>query len=113
MSAVLHLAPRRARLRSDALRGVSEGLARMGAELVAKDVRMGCVAETKKAKAGRELVSFNTRRIVALVVMLLGSTFGGLVAVAFTDSRLAAIVGVVLGAVAGVVFILIWANRSL
>lgn len=112
MSAVLHLAPRRARLRSDALRGVSEGLARMGAELVAKDVRMGCVAETKKAKAGRELVSFNTRRIVALVVMLLGSTFGGLLAVAFTDSRLAAIVGVVLGAVAGMVFILIWANRS-
>jgi hypothetical protein len=112
LSAVLHLAPRRARLRSDALRGVSEGLARMGAELVAKDVRMGCVAETKKAKAGRELVSFNTRRIVALVVMLLGSTFGGLVAVAFTDSRLAAIVGVVLGAVAGMVFILIWANRS-
>ena len=39
LSAVLHLAPRRARLRSDALRGVSEGLARMGAELVAKDVR--------------------------------------------------------------------------
>lgn len=112
MSAVLHLAPRRARLRSDVLRGASEGLARMGAELVAKDVRMGCVAETKKAKAGRELVSFNTRRIVALVVMLLGSTFGGLVAVAFTDSRLAAIVGVVLGAVAGMVFILIWANRS-
>jgi hypothetical protein len=84
----------------------------MGAELVAKDVRMGCVAETKKAKAGRELVSFNTRRIVALVVMLLGSTLGGLLAVAFTDSRLAAIVGVVLGAVAGMVFILIWANRS-
>jgi F0F1-type ATP synthase assembly protein I len=112
LSAVLHLAPRRARLRSDALRGVSEGLARIGAELGAKDVRMGCGAETKKAKAGRELVSFNTRRIVALVVMLLGSTFGGLLAVAFTDSRLAAIVGVVLGAVAGMVFILIWANRS-
>src|SRR5215210_5707292 len=58
----------------------------MGAELVAKDVRMGCVAETKKAKAGRELVSFDTRRIVAVVVMLLGSTLGGLLAVA---SRLA------------------------
>ena len=57
-------------------------------------------------------MSFNTRRIVALVVMLLGSTCGGLLAVAFTDSRLAAIVGVVLGAVAGLVFILIWANRS-
>ncbi len=58
-------------------------------------------------------MSFNTRRIVALVVMVLGSIFGGLLAVAFTDSRLAAIVGVVLGAVAGMVFILIWANRSL
>jgi hypothetical protein len=69
--------------------------------------------ETHKAKARRELVSFNTRRIVALVVMVLSSIFGGLLAVAFTDSRLAAIVGVVLGAVAGVIFILIWANRSL
>ena len=57
-------------------------------------------------------MSFNTRRIFALVVMLLGSIFGGLLAVAFTDSRLAAIVGVVLGAVAGLVVILIWANRS-
>jgi hypothetical protein len=58
-------------------------------------------------------VSFNTRRIVALVVMLLGSTLGGLLAVAFTDSRLAAVVGVVLGALSELVFILIWANRSL
>jgi hypothetical protein len=58
-------------------------------------------------------VSFNTRRIVALVVMLLGSTLGGLLAVAFTDSRLAAVVGVVLGALSELIFILIWANRSL
>jgi hypothetical protein len=58
-------------------------------------------------------VSFNTRRIVALAVMFLGSTFSGLLAVAFTDSRLAAIVGVVLGAVVGMVFILTWANQSL
>jgi hypothetical protein len=58
-------------------------------------------------------VSFNTRRIVALVVILLGSIFGGLLAVAFTDSRLAAIVGVVLGVMVGMVFVLIWANRSL
>jgi uncharacterized membrane protein YoaK (UPF0700 family) len=58
-------------------------------------------------------VSFNTRRIVALIVMLLGSIFGGLLAAAFTDSRLAAIVGVVLGAMVGMVFVLIWANRSL
>jgi hypothetical protein len=48
-----------------------------------------------------------------LVVMLLGSTLGGLLAVAFTDSRLAAVVGVVLGALSELVFILIWANRSL
>ncbi len=58
-------------------------------------------------------MSFNTRRIVALAAMLLGATFGGLLAVALTDSRLAAIVGVVLGAVVGMVFILIWANQSL
>ena len=58
-------------------------------------------------------MSFNARRIVALVVVLLGSTFGGLLAVALTDSRLVAIVGVVLGAVVGMVFILIWANQSL
>jgi hypothetical protein len=69
-------------------------------------------SRNEEAKVRRELVSFNTRRIVALVVILLGSTLGGLLAVAFTDSRLAAIVGVVLGAVAGLVFILIWANRS-
>ena len=53
------------------------------------------------------------RRIIALVAMLLGSTFGGLLAVAFADSRLAAIVGVVLGAVAGMVRIVIYANQSL
>jgi hypothetical protein len=69
-------------------------------------------SRNEEAKVRRELVSFNTRRIVALVVILLGSTFGGLLAVAFTDSRLAAVVGVVLGAVAALVFILIWANRS-
>jgi F0F1-type ATP synthase assembly protein I len=92
---------------------VSGGVACMVAELVARGVRIRWVTETNKAKARRELVSFNTRRIVALVVMVLGSIFGGLLAVAFTDSRLAAIVGVILGAVAGVVFILIWANRSL
>jgi len=58
-------------------------------------------------------VSFNARRIVALVVVLLGAIFGGLLAVAFADSRLAAVVGVVLGAVAGMAFVAIWANRSL
>jgi uncharacterized protein involved in exopolysaccharide biosynthesis len=58
-------------------------------------------------------VSFNTRRIFALVVVLLDSTFGGLLAVAFSDTRLTAIVGVVLGAVVGIIFVLIWAHQSL
>jgi uncharacterized membrane protein (UPF0136 family) len=58
-------------------------------------------------------MSFNARRIIALVVVLLVSTIGGLLAIALTDSRLAAIAGVVLGAVAGVVLVLIWANQSL
>jgi hypothetical protein len=58
-------------------------------------------------------VSFNARRIIALVVVLLGATFGGLLAVAFMDSQFAPVIGVVLGAVVGMVFILIWANQSL
>lgn len=58
-------------------------------------------------------MSFNTRRIVALVVMFLGSIFGGLLAVAFTDSRLAAIVGVVLGAMVRMVFVLVRVSKPL
>ena len=58
-------------------------------------------------------MSFNARRIVALVVVLLGSTVGGLLAIAYTDSRLVTIAGVVLGALVGMVFVLIWANQSL
>ncbi len=58
-------------------------------------------------------MSFSARRIIALVVVLLVSTIGGLLAIALTDSRLAAIAGVVLGAVVGVVLVLIWADRSL
>jgi len=58
-------------------------------------------------------VSFNTRRIIALVVVLLGSTVGGLLAMELSDWRFAALVGVVLGAVVGVVLVLIWANQSL
>jgi hypothetical protein len=58
-------------------------------------------------------VSFNARRIIALFVVLLGSTFGGLLAIAFSDWRFAALVGVVLGAVVGLVFVLIWANQNL
>jgi uncharacterized membrane protein (UPF0136 family) len=58
-------------------------------------------------------MSFNARRIIALVVVLLGSTLGGLLAIAYTDSRLVTIAGVVLGALVGMVFVLIWANQSL
>jgi hypothetical protein len=58
-------------------------------------------------------VSFNTRRIIALVVVLLGSTSGGLLAMALSDWRFATLVGVVLGALVGLVFVLIWANHSL
>jgi hypothetical protein len=58
-------------------------------------------------------VSFNTRRFIALVVVLLGSALGGLLAIAYSEWRFAALVGVVLGAVVGLVFVLIWANQSL
>ena len=62
-------------------------------------------------------MSFRARRIIAPVVVLLVSTIGGLLAIALTDSRLAAIasvvLGVVLGAVVGVILVLIWADRSL
>ncbi|HSK99247.1 MAG TPA: hypothetical protein VK869_02810 [Rubrobacteraceae bacterium] len=57
-------------------------------------------------------MSFNTRRIVALIVVLVASICGGLLATALTDSRLAIILGVAGGAVVGMVFILIWINRS-
>ena len=58
-------------------------------------------------------MSFNTRRIIALVVVLLVAAIGGLLAIAYTDSRLAANAGVALGAVVGLVLVLIWANQSL
>ena len=58
-------------------------------------------------------MSFNTRRIIALVVVLLGSTVGGLLTMELSDWRFATLVGVVLGAVVGLVLVLIWANQSL
>lgn len=57
-------------------------------------------------------MSFNTRRIIALIVVVVASICGGLLAVALTDSRLATILGVVGGAVVGMVFILTWINQS-
>jgi hypothetical protein len=57
-------------------------------------------------------VSFNTRRIIALAVVLLASTFGGLLTVAFFDSRVTPVLGVVAGAVVGLVLVVIWASRG-
>lgn len=57
-------------------------------------------------------MSFNTRRIIALIVVLVASICGGLIAMALTDSQLAIILGVVGGAVVGMVFILTWINQS-
>jgi uncharacterized membrane protein (UPF0136 family) len=54
-------------------------------------------------------VSYNARRISALVVVLLASTVGGLLAVAFFNSRVASVLGVVVGAVVGLVVVL-WAS---
>ncbi len=58
-------------------------------------------------------MSFNARRLIALIVVVLGAAFGGLLGIALSDTRLAAIGGVVLGAVVGMVFVLIWAHQSL
>lgn len=57
-------------------------------------------------------MSYNTRRIVALAVVLLAATSGGLLAVAIADSPLAIVLGVVTGAVVGMILIVTWINRS-
>ena len=59
-----------------------------------------------------EIMSYNARRIIALVVVLLTSTLGGLLAVAFFGSQVAPVLGVVLGAVVGAVLVVLWASRS-
>jgi uncharacterized protein involved in cysteine biosynthesis len=55
-------------------------------------------------------VSYTVRRIVALAVVLLVSTLGGLLAALF-DSRVAPVLGVVAGAVVGLALVVIWAGR--
>jgi hypothetical protein len=59
-----------------------------------------------------EIMSYNARRIIALVVVLLASTIGGLLAVAFFGSQVAPVLGVVVGAVVGAVLVVLWASRS-
>ena len=57
-------------------------------------------------------MSYNARRIVALAVVLLTSTLGGLLAAALFDSRVAPVLGVVAGAVVGLALVVIWAGRG-
>lgn len=57
-------------------------------------------------------MSYNARRIVALAVVLLTSTLGGLLAAALFDWRVAPVLGVVAGAVVGLVLVVIWAGRG-
>jgi hypothetical protein len=58
------------------------------------------------------ILSFNARRFIALGVVLLASTFGGVLTVTLFDSRVTPILGVVAGAVVGLVLIVIWASRN-
>ena len=57
-------------------------------------------------------MSYNARRIIALAVVLLTSTLGGLLTVAFFDSQVATVLGVVVGAMLGVMFVVVWASRG-
>jgi uncharacterized membrane protein YccC len=57
------------------------------------------------------VVSYTVRRIVALAVVLLVSTLGGLLAAELFDSRVAPVLGVVAGAVVGLALVVIWAGR--
>ena len=50
----------------------------------------------------------NARRSVALAVVLLASTFGGLLTVTFFDARMFPDLGVVIGAV----LVMMWASRG-
>ena len=58
-------------------------------------------------------MSYNARRIIALVVVLLASIVGGLLTLAFFGSRVAPVLGVVVGAVVRVVLVVLWASRGL
>jgi hypothetical protein len=73
------------------------------------------LAGRRKEESGSRMegiVSFNTRRIIALAVVLLASTLGGLLTVEFFDSRVAPVLGVVAGAVVGLGLVVIWASRG-
>jgi hypothetical protein len=56
-------------------------------------------------------VSYNTRRFIALVVVLLAATFSGWYTLTLTDSRMVGVLGVVGGAVVGIVVVVLWASR--
>lgn len=77
--------------------------------MVEDDIRALAGKRGRRKKSGG-IVSFNTRRIIALAVVLLASTLGGLLAVALFDSRVPSVLGVVAGAVVGLVLVVIWAS---
>ena len=79
--------------------------------MVEEGVRVLAGRQEKRKQDGGT-VSFNTRRIIALVVVLLASTLGGLLAVASFDARGASVLGVVAGAAVGMVLMVIWASRA-
>ena len=74
-------------------------------------VRVGRLNEGSRSQDGG-IVSYNARRIIALAVVLLASTLGGLLTWEFFASRVAPVLGVVAGAVVGVVLVVIWASGS-
>ena len=56
-------------------------------------------------------MSYNTRRFIALVVVLLAATFSGWYTLTLTDSRMAGVLVVLGGAVVGIVVVVLWASR--
>jgi hypothetical protein len=82
--------------------------------LVAESVRVAARSLKLEGSGSQEgeLVSYNAKRIIALVVILLASTLGGLLTNSFFGSRVAPVLGVVVGAVVGMVLVVIWASRS-
>jgi hypothetical protein len=78
---------------------------------VVEGVRILASRLNGEARTG-EIVSYNARRIVALIVVVLASILGGLLTIEFFGSRVALTLGVVVGAVVGLVLVVLWASRS-
>ncbi len=72
----------------------------------------GCARVRAPRARNGENMSFNTKRILALVVVVLAAVFSGLVTLALTNSRAAVLFGVVAGAVVGLVVVRNWLRGS-